>query len=114
MVNNDGELFERLFGDIFKNPPTAEEIERIKREEEEFEKQAAESRKQFDAYAMTLPGSEKASDENPIVQIKGEMDEWGNFVERAVTSSELVDEMLDDLFKGVFNKQENEVNHRQK
>lgn len=105
---NERDMFEDFFGDLFKNPPTVEEIERRKKEEVEMKKQALEARKQFVDYAMTLPGSENVREDNPVMEIRGGIDETGQFFQRTVTREEFVDEMLDNLFGNAnFDNQKN-------
>jgi len=57
-LNDNDKLFEEIFGDLFNNPPTKEEIEARKREEEQRRQMTIENRRQFDEFAMTLPGAE--------------------------------------------------------
>lgn len=99
--NDDSKFFDEIFGDLFKNPPSKEEIEARKKEEEQQRQMAIESRRQFNAYAKTLPGAESASTDNPIMEIRGGVDKDGRFYERAVTREEYVEEMLDNLFGDV-------------
>lgn len=106
--NKDDKLFDEIFGDLFKNPPTQEEIEARKREEERDRQIAIENRRQFNAYAMTLPGAEKVRDDNPVMEIRGGVDENGNFYQRTVTRDEYIAEMMDDLFGGLLGRSEDE------
>lgn len=101
-INQNEKIIEEIFGDLFKNPPTKEEIEARKREEEQQRQEAIENRRLFNAYAMTLPGAEKVRDDNPVIQIRGGIDENGNFYQRTITREEYIDEMMNDLFSDVF------------
>lgn len=95
--NENEKLIEDLFGDLFKNPPTKEEIEARKKEEEYQRQRAIESGRMFNAYAMTLPGAERVREDNPIVEIKGGIDENGKFFQRAITREERTEEFLKEL-----------------
>jgi len=65
-LNDNDKLFEEIFGDLFNNPPTKEEIEARKREEEQRRQMTIENRRQFDEFAMT-----RVRDDNPAVEIRG-------------------------------------------
>lgn len=101
-LDDNDKLFEEIFGDLFKNPPTKEEIEARKREEELQKQAAIEDKRLYNLYAMTLPGAEKARDDNPIVEIRGGVDEDGNFFQRAITVEEKTEEFLKEMDK-LFN-----------
>lgn len=115
-LNEEDKLFEEIFGDLFNNPPTKEEIEARKKEEEQRRQMAIDSRRQFNEFAMTLPGAEKVRDDNPAVEIRGGINEDGESYIRTVTQEEKTEEFLrkiDDLFKFEdFNNQNKGHYHR--
>lgn len=105
-MNNSDKMFDKILEDLFKNPPTKEEVEERRREEELQRQRAIENRSQFNAYAMTLPGAEKVRIDNPIMEIRGSVDENGEYTERVVTREEFLEEMLDNLFRNPFDNNE--------
>lgn len=100
-LNDEDKLFEEIFGDLFNNPPTKEEIEARKKEEEQRRQMAIDSRRQFNEFAMTLPGAEKVRDDNPAVEIRGGINEDGESYIRTVTQEEKIEELLEE-FSEIF------------
>lgn len=90
----EDDSFDKIFGDFFTNlrPMTKEEIQKEKEEEQKRQEEAAKQQQQFLDYARNLPGAEKETKDNPIVQIKGELEE------RAVTREELINNMFSNFF----------------
>lgn len=102
MVNkNNDNVFESFFKKTVGQIPTKEEVEKIRADEEKRRQEVARKKSLALEYVSKLPGAENASDDNPIVEIRGEVASDGHYYERAVTRNECIDESFSKLFSTI-------------